>query len=103
MFVFPVASPFRLRVSHHFDRATFPVPATSNAACGFPTLRSPACFTSRVMGPILLGRLSAEATEPLLNSFKVSYSHCLLHRVQPKPFRFRALIRWRRIFFSTQS
>ena len=56
--MFPVASPFRLRVSHHFDRATFPVPATSNAACGFPTLRSPACFTSRVMGPILLGRLS---------------------------------------------
>jgi hypothetical protein len=48
MFVFPVASPFRLRVSHHFDRATFPIPATSNAACGFPTLRSPACFTSRL-------------------------------------------------------
>jgi hypothetical protein len=37
---------------------TFPVPATSNAVCGFPALRSPACFTSRVMGPILLGRLS---------------------------------------------
>src|SRR6476619_6514210 len=36
MFVFPVASPFRLRVSHHCDRATFPVPAPSNAACGFP-------------------------------------------------------------------
>src|SRR6476659_1606854 len=57
MFVFPVASPFRLRVSHHFDRATFPVPATSNAACGFPTLRSPACFTSRVMGPMLTVRI----------------------------------------------
>jgi hypothetical protein len=34
--VFPVASPFRLRVSHHLDRATFLVPATSNATCGVP-------------------------------------------------------------------
>src|SRR5262245_31632755 len=29
MFVFPVASPFGLRVSQHLDHATFPVPATS--------------------------------------------------------------------------
>src|SRR5262249_12375858 len=36
----------------------------SNAACGFPALRSPVCFTSRVMGLIVLGRLSAWATEP---------------------------------------
>jgi hypothetical protein len=35
-----------------------------NAACGFPALRSPVCFTSRVMGPIVLGRLSALASEP---------------------------------------
>ena len=34
---------------------------------------------------------------------KVSYSHCVLHRVQPKPFRFRARSMWRRTFFSTQS
>src|SRR5690242_10185680 len=27
-------------------RATFPAPSTSNAACGFPALRSPICFTS---------------------------------------------------------
>jgi len=27
---------------------TFPAPATSNAACGFPALRSPVCFTSRL-------------------------------------------------------
>src|SRR6476646_9895265 len=100
MFVFPVASLFRLRVSHHFDRATFPVPATSNAACGLPTLRSPACFTSRVMGPILLGRLSAVVAAEQLQGF---VQLLLLHRVQPKPFRFRALIRWRLIFFSTQS
>src|SRR6266481_2101647 len=55
MFVFPVASPFRLRVSHHLDRATFPVPATSNATCGFPALSSPVRFAARFMGPILLG------------------------------------------------
>src|SRR5215475_6086257 len=59
-------SPFLalLRVSHYLDRATFPAPATSNAACGFPALRSPVCFTSKVMGPIVLERLSALATEP---------------------------------------
>jgi hypothetical protein len=28
MFVFTVVSPFRLRVSHHLDRAAFPIPAT---------------------------------------------------------------------------
>src|SRR5215469_12642292 len=27
---------------------TFPVPATSNAVCGFPALRSPACFTQEL-------------------------------------------------------
>src|SRR6202049_1459902 len=49
--------PFGCEVSQHYDRATFPVPATSNAAYGFPSLRSPVCFASRVMRPILLGRL----------------------------------------------
>ena len=39
--------------------ATFPVPSTSHAACGFPALRAPICFTPTLMGPILLGRLSA--------------------------------------------
>src|SRR5262249_56653122 len=56
--------PFGCEVSQHRDHATFPVPATSNAACGFPALRSPACFMPRVMGPILLGQLSAAAVEP---------------------------------------
>ena len=37
--MFTVYSPFRLRVSQHLDHATFPVPASSNAACGFPALR----------------------------------------------------------------
>ena len=30
-----------------------------DAACGFPALRSPVCFASRIMGPILPERLSA--------------------------------------------
>jgi hypothetical protein len=35
MFVLPVVSPFRLRVSQYLDRAAFPAPATSNAAYRF--------------------------------------------------------------------
>src|SRR5215510_8849193 len=49
---------------HSSTVATFPAPATSNAACGFPALRFPACFIPRVMGPILLGALSAVAGAP---------------------------------------
>jgi hypothetical protein len=40
------------------DRATFPAPSTSHAACGFPALRAPICFTSGLMGPIMPGQLS---------------------------------------------
>src|SRR5882672_8770392 len=47
------------RAGRPLDRATFPVPSTSHAACGFPALRAPICFTPPLMGPILLGRLSA--------------------------------------------
>lgn len=46
------------RAGRPFDRATFPVPATSHAACGFPALRAPICFIPRLMGPIPLGQLS---------------------------------------------
>src|SRR5215831_9044878 len=53
--------PFGCEVSQHRDHATFPVPATSNAMGGFPALRSPVCFASRVMRPILLVRLSVES------------------------------------------
>ena len=35
-------------------------PAASNVACGFPALRSPVCFSSRVMRPIVLVQLSGE-------------------------------------------
>src|SRR5207253_5590224 len=40
------------------DRATFPAHCTSHAACGFPALRAPICFTSGLMGPIIPGQLS---------------------------------------------
>jgi hypothetical protein len=78
------------RAGRPLDRATFPVPSTSHAACGFPALRAPICFTPKLMGPILLGRLSARrvALDKALNSPQVSYSHRLFHRSQPKPFRF---------------
>ena len=39
----------------------FPAPAASHAACGFPALRAPARFTSRVMRPIVLEKLSVAA------------------------------------------
>ena len=48
--------------------APSPVPASSNAACGFPALRFPACFTPRVMGPIVLEQLSAMTREASLGS-----------------------------------
>jgi hypothetical protein len=35
-----------------------PAPATSHPACRFPALGAPVCFISRVMWPIVLGRLS---------------------------------------------
>jgi len=41
-FVFSVDSLFHARVSHHLDRGTFPPPATSNAAEGFPLKRGTA-------------------------------------------------------------
>jgi hypothetical protein len=43
----------------------FPAPATSDVACGFPALRLPVCFVSRIMWPIMPGRLSTMASKPL--------------------------------------
>jgi len=37
----------------------FPIPAASNGACGFPALRSPVAFASRVMWPMEPEPLSA--------------------------------------------
>ena len=65
MFVFTVVSPFRLRVSQHLDRAAFPIPATSNVAGGFPALRFPVRFASRLMGPILLGDFRRRPPNPV--------------------------------------
>ena len=49
---------------HSSTIVTFPAPATSNAACGFPALRFPVRFMSRVMRPSVLGVLSAVAGAP---------------------------------------
>src|SRR5271170_7979343 len=65
MFVFPVVSPFRLRVSHHLDHATFPAPASSNAACGFPALRSPVCFAPRFMDLSCRGDFRQRSANPV--------------------------------------
>src|SRR5208283_5588157 len=65
---------------------------THHAACRFPALRAPICFMPRLMGPILLGQLSASVFHPIAaNQPRVS----LLRRSQPKPFRFCACARWR--------
>ena len=53
---------------HNSTMATFPVPASSNRACGFPALCFPACFAPRVMRPIALGALSASSLGGALGS-----------------------------------
>ncbi|WFU62556.1 hypothetical protein [Bradyrhizobium brasilense] len=52
------------RANRSLDRATFPAPSTSHAACGFPALRAPICFAPRLMGPIMLGLLSFRRAAP---------------------------------------
>jgi hypothetical protein len=49
---------------HSSTIVTFPAPATSNATCGFPALRFPVRFRSRVMRPLVLGVRSAVAGIP---------------------------------------
>ena len=44
---------------HNSTMATFPAPASSNRACGFPALCFPARFIARVMRPIASAVLSA--------------------------------------------
>jgi hypothetical protein len=50
---------FHLRARLGDSVIPFPAPATSHAACGFPALRAPAHFSSRVMKLIVSERLSA--------------------------------------------
>jgi len=38
-----------------FRPCTFPAPATSHVACGFPALRAPICFMPRLIGSIVPG------------------------------------------------
>ena len=52
IFVFPVTSPFRLRVSQYLNHATFPAPASSNPACGVTALGFPVDFTPSFMRPM---------------------------------------------------
>ena len=82
----------------------FPAPASSNPAGCFPALGFPACFVSRVMGPIPLsdfpsGSLSTHAV-PIEDTELVMEPRGI-HRFQPNPCRPRARIRCRRTFFST--
>jgi len=100
---FPVPR-FRLWVGSQFPIATFPALAASNGACGFPALRFPVRFVSRVMGPIMLGALSASvvgAAPVVLKQTQV--------RIQPLPTPplpaeappFSCTHQCRRTFFST--
>jgi hypothetical protein len=53
-----------VRWVHNSPMVTFPDPASSHGACGFPALRFPVRFMPRVMGPIRLEALSAVAVVP---------------------------------------
>jgi len=48
----------------------FPPPATSHVACGFPALRAPAHFASRLMGPIPPERLPRPMADTILGTPK---------------------------------
>ena len=52
--------PVRARVD--LTVTPFPAPSTSNAAGGFPALRSPVHFAPKFIGPILLATLSSLVT-----------------------------------------
>ena len=71
---------------------TFPAPATSNVACGFPALRSPVCFGPRLMRPIQSGWLSAEqstaySTTPNRNADDSGPPRSIASAVQLSPRR----------------
>jgi hypothetical protein len=60
-----MSQPFCSLVSHHLDHATFPAPATSNAACGFPRTALSCLFRLKAYGPILQERLSTAVVDPI--------------------------------------
>jgi hypothetical protein len=104
-FVFLVASPFQLPgvTASRPCHVSSPRYVERSMEISHTTLTC--LLRLKAYAPILLGRPSAvgRRTRWLLNSFKSLYSHCLLHRVQPKPLRCRACIKlrrkWRRTFF----
>jgi hypothetical protein len=61
----PLSRPFVCECPTISTMPRFPVTSTSHATCGFPALRAPICFTPKLMGPILLGRLSARASHSI--------------------------------------
>jgi hypothetical protein len=66
-----------------------PAPSSSHAACGFPALRAPAHFTSRVMGPIVPELLSSLA-KPLY-SVVVKQTEFLVQPLSTPPLPAEAL------------
>src|SRR5262252_3815502 len=57
-----LARPFVCECHSISTMLTFPIPATSNVAHGFPAYTLTCLLHLKVMGPILLGRLSAAAS-----------------------------------------
>ena len=64
----------------------FPAPASSHAACGFPALRAPAHFSSRVMRPIVPELLSGMATA---TAYSIASSRSPDASKAPRPFGLR--------------
>src|SRR6266478_6129122 len=107
------------RAGRLLDRATFPVPSTSHAACGFPALRAPICFTPKLMvqpSPRRIVSASGPANQwtPLSSrpclpyvgdiangrapSLRGHYSASSLLRTQPPPSRLWPTSRFRRLY-----
>ena len=74
---------------------TFPAPATSNPAYGFPVPGFPGCFAPRVMGPIRLRALSVTAGNHRAVAYSTSSAEAPTfsdsprnaRTVQPSPWR----------------
>jgi len=65
-----IAPRFRWECLTNRTVSRFPAPATSHVACGFPALRAPAHFASRLMGPIPPERLPRPMADTILGTPK---------------------------------
>ena len=83
-----VSSPRHVERSGRFSRTAL---SCVLRVKGYETYRAGSAFGARLR------------TRYPLNRPRFSYSHCLLHLVQPKPLRLQDRIMWRLTFFSTQS